>query len=99
MKRHQSKTMKNKPMRRCVGCRTSKEKETLLRIAFYESKLKVSPQGKGRGVYVCPNVSCIEKARKRGGIEQALRQSVSNGEKEKIFSQLYQQCESDEKDR
>ena len=56
------------PMRKCVGCMQSKEKQTLTRIALYEGQICVDPSGraKGRGVYLCKNSpDCLEKADKR----------------------------------
>ena len=60
--------LKNKkiPMRRCVGCMESKPKGSLIRIACYEDNITVDPTGKakGRGVYLCPDRECMEKAKK-----------------------------------
>lgn len=56
------------PMRKCVGCMQSKEKQALIRIAAYEGQISVDPSGraKGRGVYICKNSpDCREKAEKR----------------------------------
>lgn len=69
--------MKNKkqPMRRCIGCMESKDKNQLIRIAWYEGRLTVDPTGraKGRGVYLCKNSSCREKALKKRRCREACR--------------------------
>ncbi len=91
--------MKNKPMRRCIGCRNSKEKDQLLRVAFYQGKLTISPRGKGRGLYLCPNEECIKRAEQRGGVQQSLRRSVATSEKEKLFSELYREYGTKEESR
>ena len=41
--------MKKTPMRRCVGCMTSKPKNELTRIACYEGEVHVDPSGKAKG--------------------------------------------------
>ena len=43
------------PMRRCIGCMTSKEKQELIRIACYEGRITLDESGraKGRGAYLC----------------------------------------------
>ena len=66
--------LKNKkiPMRRC-RLHGIKPKNSLVRIACYEGNLSVDPSGKakGRGVYLCPNRECMEKARKRRALQRS----------------------------
>lgn len=62
------------PMRKCVGCNTSKPKEELIRIAFFEGEMTIDTTGKakGRGVYLCKNQSqCIENAIKRKALQRS----------------------------
>ena len=67
--------MKKTPMRRCVGCMTSKPKNELTRIACYEGEVHVDPTGKakGRGVYVCKNADCIRLLEKKRIVGRQLR--------------------------
>ena len=62
------------PMRRCVGCMVSKPKSELIRIVADEGKPAIDPSGKmnGRGVYLCADTECFEKARKRKAIQRGL---------------------------
>ena len=79
------------PMRKCVGCMTSKEKKELVRIAGFEGQLSVDLTGraKGRGAYLCKaNPDCWEKAYKRKALERSLGMAVSDDAKEKIFAEL-----------
>lgn len=79
------------PMRRCVGCMESKEKQQLVRIAGYEGKLSIDLTGraKGRGAYLCRDDSkCWEKAYKKKALERSLGMPVSSEQKEEIFKQL-----------
>ena len=79
------------PMRKCVGCMTSKEKKELVRIAGFEGQLSVDLTGraKGRGAYLCKdNPDCWEKAYKRKALERSWGMTVSAEAKEQIFAQL-----------
>ena len=92
--------LKNKktPMRRCVGCMESKPKNALVRIACYEGKLTVDPTGKakGRGVYLCPNKECMDRARKKRALQRNFEAELSSDEIERIFQELNQyETESD----
>ena len=84
--------MKNKytPMRRCIGCMESFEKDKLIRIAYHEGRLTVDPDAKapGRGVYICKNRECIDKARRKNTIQRSLRRGFEPEETEKIFREL-----------
>ena len=86
--------MKSKkvPMRRCVGCMESKPKNSLIRIACYEGKVSVDPTGKakGRGVYICPDRECMEKAKKRRSLQRSFEVEISSEEIEKLFEELTQ---------
>lgn len=84
--------MKNKkvPMRRCVGCMESKPKSELIRIACYEGEISLDPTGKakGRGVYLCRNKECMEKARKRRSLQRSFGIEISEEQLENIFTEL-----------
>ena len=61
-------TTKNKhiPQRSCVVCRAKSDKQDLIRIVKSpENKLVIDIAKKlpGRGVYMCPDEECIEKAK------------------------------------
>lgn len=92
MKKMVSNMSKNKkvPMRRCVGCMESKPKNTLVRIACYEGEVTVDPSGKakGRGVYLCPNKECMEKARKRRSLQRNFEVEISEETLQNIFTEL-----------
>ena len=79
------------PMRRCVGCMTSREKQELVRIAGFEGQLSVDTTGKakGRGAYLCrTNQDCWEKAYKRKALERSLGMEITPEAKESIFAEL-----------
>lgn len=84
--------MKNKkvPIRRCVGCMESKPKNSLVRISCYEGEITVDPTGKakGRGVYLCPDKDCMEKAKKRRSLQRNFEIEISEEKLQDIFRKL-----------
>lgn len=80
----------NVPMRRCAACMESKPKKELIRIAYYEGTLTVDRTGraKGRGMYLCNNAECFEKAKKRRAIQRNFEQNIPQEDIEKIFEEL-----------
>ena len=79
------------PTRRCVGCMESKEKKELIRIAGTpDSGVHPDPTGKapGRGIYLCPNPECFEKARKKKAIGRGLKMNLSEEQIDKLFQEL-----------
>lgn len=68
----------------------SKPKNTLVRIACYEGEVTVDPSGKakGRGVYLCPNKECMEKARKRRSLQRNFEVEISEETLQNIFTEL-----------
>lgn len=84
--------MKSKkiPMRRCVGCMESKPKSSLIRIACYEGEVSVDPAGKakGRGVYLCPDRACMEKAKKKRALQRNFDADISDEKLEALFAEI-----------
>ena len=63
------------PERRCVGCGEHFPKPALSRIVRKpDGEIVLDRTGKvaGRGVYLCPSVTCLGKARKARRCESAL---------------------------
>ncbi len=63
------------PMRKCVGCQESKNKNELIRILKTpEDDVIVDGSGKmnGRGAYICPSVECLKKAQKTKALSRSL---------------------------
>lgn len=81
---------KNIPMRKCVGCNTSKPKSELVRIACYEGKVSVDLTGRanGRGIYLCHNEDCLNKAIKRKAVYRAFGKEPDEKEMEKLVEEI-----------
>lgn len=65
------------PVRTCIGCRTARPKDELLRIARTPDGVRFDPESQlpGRGAYVCPDPTCAASARRRdaAALRRALR--------------------------
>ena len=62
------------PVRRCTGCGEGRPKKELVRIVRSpEGEISLDLTGKkpGRGAYICPKTTCLNKARKAKRLENA----------------------------
>lgn len=69
------------PQRTCIGCYQIKAKKELIRIVRSpEKSIDIDPKGgkNGRGVYICPNEDCINKAMKIDKLNRAFRISLDS---------------------
>ncbi len=82
-------------MRTCIGCRESKPKQDMIRVACYEGELSVDVTGraKGRGVYICKDRECLEKAKKAGAIKRGFRMNFDSAELDRVYEELSQVME------
>jgi predicted RNA-binding protein YlxR (DUF448 family) len=62
------------PVRMCIACREGRPKKELVRIVSVEGDLIPDDTGKahGRGAYLCPDVNCLDRARKIRAFDRAL---------------------------
>lgn len=68
--------------RTCVACGRSSSKGDLVRfVRTSEGEVACDPTGRrpGRGAYLCPDPKCFEGARKRRGLDRALRTKIDDG--------------------
>jgi predicted RNA-binding protein YlxR (DUF448 family) len=80
------------PQRTCVGCRTVRPKNQLVRIVRTpDGEVEVDPTGKksGRGAYICPGSTCLEKAMKGRVLSSALQVNVT----EEVLARLRHRLE------
>ena len=85
--------VKKIPQRQCVGCRTMKDKKSLLRLVKTpEGDILLDATGKksGRGAYVCPDSECLKNARKSRALERALETAIPDA----VYEALVQQMEA-----
>ena len=68
------------PLRVCAGCQEQKSKKEMIRIVRTpEGNVEIDKTGKksGRGVYICQNPDCLEKAYQEHRLERSLKTKVS----------------------
>ncbi len=85
-------TVKKVPLRRCAGCNEQKSKKEFVRVVRTPSgEIVLDDTGKanGRGVYLCPKKSCLQKARKAKRLERNLDTAIP----EEIWSALEEKIE------
>lgn len=96
MSKSQSKKI---PMRRCVGCMESKPKKELLRTAQNNGEFVIDPDGKGtgRGIYICKNKDCLDKAVKKRAFQRNLNIEINEEDKEKLYLFISENNETNDK--
>ena len=70
---------KKLPLRRCAGCSEQKTKKEFVRVVRTpEGEIILDETGKanGRGVYLCPKKTCLQKARKAKRLEKSLNLAI-----------------------
>jgi predicted RNA-binding protein YlxR (DUF448 family) len=79
------------PVRRCIGCRESFDKKSLIRIVKEpEGTISIDLTGKknGRGAYICKNKKCLEMAFKKKQLDYSFKEKVSAETYEKLKEEL-----------
>ena len=85
-------TAKKVPLRRCAGCNEQKSKKEFVRVLRTpEGEIILDESGKanGRGVYLCPKKSCLQKARKAKRLERNLKVAIPD----EIWTRLEEKLE------
>ena len=79
------------PIRQCIGCRTQKPKNELIRVVRSpEGSVSLDFRGKapGRGAYLCRDPQCLKKAVKSRALERALAVVVPQEVYERLLSEM-----------
>lgn len=79
------------PMRMCTGCMQMFDKRELVRVVKSpdgEVSLDLTGKKSGRGAYVCKNVDCLNKARKKRAFERAFNIQISDSVYEKMEEEI-----------
>ena len=82
---------KSIPLRKCTGCQEMKDKRTLVRVVRNDAgefSIDVTGKKPGRGAYICPDLECLEKAKKSKGLERSFKASVPKEVYEKLREEL-----------
>lgn len=92
---------KRKRPRTCIGCGQEFPKRSLIRIVRKPSgEIEEDSTGRapGRGVYICRNRDCVQKAQKRNLLSRSLKSPVPAGLYENILSKLQENQSTGEND-
>lgn len=85
--------------RSCIGCRTTAEKRTLLRIVRTPAgEVMCDPTGRlaGRGAYLCDEQRCFERVRKGHLLDRALKVKLGEGDLARLEEEIQSQsCKVD----
>lgn len=79
------------PMRMCTGCGEMFDKRTLVRVVKSpegEVSLDLTGKKSGRGAYVCRNISCLKKARKKKAFERAFDMTIDGSVYDKMEEEI-----------
>ncbi|HBG45461.1 MAG TPA: DUF448 domain-containing protein [Deltaproteobacteria bacterium] len=79
------------PERTCLGCRSVREKASLVRLALGGSGfLEPDPSGRlgGRGAYICPQESCLNEAIRKNALSRALKSKVEIAGHEALWAHI-----------
>lgn len=79
------------PMRMCTGCMQMFDKRELVRVVKSpdgEVSLDLTGKKSGRGAYVCKNIDCFNKARKKRAFERAFNIQISDSVYEKMEEEI-----------
>lgn len=79
--------IKKIPERKCTGCNEKRPKKELIRIVRTPNgEIQLDDKGKisGRGVYICPDKKCFDKAKKAKRFERSLEVEIP----EAVYAEL-----------
>lgn len=79
--------MKKIPQRTCIGCNSKKDKKELIRIVKNkDGEISIDLTGKkeGRGIYLCKEEECLNKAIKNKRISKTFEMEIQ----ENIYENL-----------
>ncbi len=88
--------VKKVPERKCMGCNEKHIKKELVRIVRLPNgcvELDTTGKKNGRGAYICPNISCYEKALKTKRLERCLEVQIPESVYDDVKNNF---CEEDE---
>ncbi len=94
--------IKKVPERKCTGCNEKRPKKELIRIVRTpDGEIQLDDKGKisGRGVYICPDKKCFDKAKKAKRFERSLEVEIPQevyAELENKLSGIAEQSEDSE---
>ena len=81
------------PLRKCTGCGEMKPKKELVRVVKGpdgDISLDLTGKKAGRGAYVCPDIACLQEARKARRFEKAFSCRIP----EQVYTQMEEELQN-----
>lgn len=81
------------PLRKCTGCGEMKPKKELVRVVKGpdgDISLDLTGKKAGRGAYVCPDLACLQEARKARRFEKAFSCRIP----EQVYVQMEEELQN-----
>ena len=81
------------PLRKCTGCGEMKPKKELVRVVKGpdgDISLDLTGKKAGRGAYVCPDLACLQEARKARRFEKAFSRRIP----EQVYVQMEEELQN-----
>ena len=75
-------------LRRCVACRSLRDRRELWRVIRLAEGGLALDQGMGRSAYLCPQQACLEEARRRRRLQKGLRCPVPDALLDRLGARL-----------
>ncbi len=69
------------PIRKCIGCNQQKPKKEFIRIVKNKQNqifIDFTSKANGRGAYICNDIECLKKVRKKRALDRAFETSISD---------------------
>ncbi|MFW5998169.1 MAG: YlxR family protein [Bacillota bacterium] len=68
------------PVKKCIACGERRNEIELIKIVKNKNQVLVDPSNNlpGRGVYICPNQICINKAKDNNLLSDALKTNIND---------------------
>lgn len=85
----------NFPQRKCIGCQKSFDQSSLLRISYFKGELNLDQgsKGNGRGVYLCKDEDCINKAFKKKAFNRSFKTALNQEALDKLKENILKAIE------
>lgn len=79
-----------------MGCRRTTDKSNLIRVVktpLNSLEIDLNMKLPGRGIYICPDKSCIEKTLKKKVLSNAFKEAINVPEVDEFFERLKKRLE------
>ncbi|SDL61328.1 YlxR family protein [Halarsenatibacter silvermanii] len=82
--------MSASPLEECAGCGDLRDEIELMRVVNNKGEVKVDPGSDlpGRGIYLCPQVKCLDLACEKNALKQELKVEITDELYESLVEEI-----------